>query len=274
MVLAPQLVYALGFSQETSVSDALSMAPRISEAGLGKIIEEECDAAFSVPALTREACEALMQAADSAHKVLVASGTTYFGGRGVIFVDDLGAGWLLDLLLLVANVIAARLFPRDTGLREGSSSAPNEGMLDWRHGFILKSTASHASSARPLVPHTDDAELTMNACLGRNFEGGEILLGGLRGTDDEHRDLNCAADCYVPQPWRALIHLGRRLHAVKQLQQGERRALIVWFRSLRAVRSGVCPCCLLNRRHDGKQGDCISGSRWNRPNDPSAAGVS
>mmetsp|Transcript_632 Transcript_632/g.1311 ORF Transcript_632/g.1311 Transcript_632/m.1311 type:complete len:261 (-) Transcript_632:395-1177(-) len=202
------------------------------------------------------------------------AGTTYFGGRGVIFVDDLGAGWLLDLLLLVANVIAARLFPRDTGLREGSSSAPNEGMLDWRHGFILKSTASHASSARPLVPHTDDAELTMNACLGRNFEGGEILLGGLRGTDDEHRDLNCAADCYVPQPWRALIHLGRRLHAVKQLQQGERRALIVWFRSLRAVRSGVCPCCLLNRRHDGKQGDCISGSRWNRPNDPSAAGVS
>jgi len=66
-----------------------------------------------------------------------------------------------------------------------SSSSPSRkrAPLDWRHGYVLRYEPTQRSS---LTPHTDDAEITLNVCLSPDgsFEGGELLLGGVRGKRD------------------------------------------------------------------------------------------
>ena len=61
----------------------------------------------------------------------------------------------------------------------------------------------------------------------------------------------------------ATFHLGRRLHAVDKVLEGERRVLICWCRSMNGVRSRVCPCCWMNRRDNGDARDCVCGDAWN-----------
>ena len=107
--------------------------------------------------------------------------------------------------------------------------------------------------------HTDDAEVTLNVGLGRAFEGGDLVLGAVRG-----RAPAPEGDARIPpRPGVAVVHLGRQLHAVDAVTAGERRVLICWCRSMAGVRSRVCPCCWMNRRDGGEARDCICGDAWN-----------
>ena len=75
-----------------------------------------------------------------------------------------------------------------------------------------------------------------------SFAGGDLLLGGVRGQEDAEEV------AITPDLGVATFHLGRRLHAVDKVLEGERRVLICWCRSMSGVRSRVCPCCWMNRR--------------------------
>lgn len=48
------------------------------------------------------------------------------------------------------------------------------------------------------------SEVTLNVCLGREFSGGELYFGALRGEGDEDE----VVLTYQPQPGRAVIHPG------------------------------------------------------------------
>ena len=149
--------------------------------------------------------------------------------------------------------MAAAAWPHETLVDADGARAP----LDWRHAYVLKYTPDGRDS---LVPHTDDSEVTVNIGLvGRpSFTGGDLLLGGVRGQKEHSNDVTIAPDLGV-----ALFHLGRRLHAVDVVTDGERRVLICWCRSMRGVRSRVCPCCWTNRRDNGEARDCTCGDAWN-----------
>ena len=109
-----------------------------------------------------------------------------------------------------------------------------------------------------MVPHTDDSEVTLNVGLGRAFDGGDLVLGGVRGVEFDEDD------CRIrPRPGVAVVHVGRQLHAVDAVTGGERRVLICWCRSMAGARSRVCPCCWMNRRDGGDARDCICGDAWN-----------
>ena len=49
-------------------------------------------------------------------------------------LDVLGCGWVADLLLVIAEQVAAAAFPRETHTGEDGARAP----LDWRHAYVLK----------------------------------------------------------------------------------------------------------------------------------------
>ena len=110
-----------------------------------------------------------------------------------------------------------------------------------------------------LVPHTDESDVTLNVgMIARDaFEGGDLLKGGVRGQPDEDEV------AITPDLGVAAFHLGRRLHAVDKVLEGERRVLICWCRSMNGVRSRVCPCCWMNRRDGGEARDCVCGDAWN-----------
>eukprot|EP01006_Ploeotia_vitrea_P025227 TRINITY_DN58082_c0_g1_i1.p1 TRINITY_DN58082_c0_g1~~TRINITY_DN58082_c0_g1_i1.p1 ORF type:complete len:360 (+),score=44.13 TRINITY_DN58082_c0_g1_i1:105-1184(+) len=167
-------------------------------------------------------------------------------------LDTMGMKWLLDLLLsYVAVPLSSVVFNDEL---EGAK-------LNWRHGYIIgyadKGDSRGVIAKSGLIPHTDDSEVTLNIGLGNVFTGGELALWGVRGTPQEPH----VQATHKFQVGQAVVHLGRQIHEVRDITSGERYQLIMWTRCF-PLRSHVCPCCWMNRRHY-KHADCVCGPGWN-----------
>ena len=131
--------------------------------------------------------------------------------------------------------------------------------LDFRHGYVAgysdRASSERAVTRDHLVSHTDDSDVTLNVCLGDDFEGGTLRFYGLRGTSQEGKLIGE----YEPARGTAVIHAGRHLHEVTKVTNGDRYAYIIWARSWN-LRGTTCPCCWLNRRQKER---CICSPRWN-----------
>lgn len=210
---------------------------------------------FTFDCLSEEFCDALLGRADGfvdAQSALREDATTaspdesLFNKRHVS-LDLLGLGSFLDILLSqLMRPLAALLFA-------------DLGELDWRYGYIIGYAAA-ADGARnitrtSLVSHSDDSEVTLSVCLGREFEGGDVVFRGLRGSKAEGREEGRVA----PTAGRGTLHAGQHLHEVSPVTSGQRYMLIVWTRSS-GYRGTTCPCCLMNRRGPS---ECVCGPSWN-----------
>lgn len=109
-----------------------------------------------------------------------------------------------------------------------------------QHSFLVKYKAGEDED---LKTHRDDSDITLNVCLGRSFQGAGLYF---------HSDCNCSArsstefdeftyphpaDCrfctlrYQHTPGTAIFHVGRHVHGVDRLVEGERINLIMWCRT-------------------------------------------
>jgi len=225
------------------------------------LLQQEMYDVYSIPLLTPEFCNILRTTLRELSKL---AETTEFAhlqlGRRVIDLDTIGLGWLTDLLFhMYIKPISRHLFAQTEKLVASDSDTK---LLDWKQGYVAGYSAqpseSKGATRHRLVPHTDDAEVTLNCCLGEeNYEGGSVEFYGLRGTEEEGQ-LNGVAS--RPNIGTALLHSGRHLHAVESVSKGDRYALIIWTRSWTSLRKTTCPCCWLNRRQDST---CICNQRWN-----------
>jgi hypothetical protein len=125
---------------------------------LGEWMDEEMFDVYSFPLLSETFCRKLCSYASSVMSYLEASPQKCNPPVRSCFrnMDNLGLGWLNDLVFhLILRPISAQLFG-DTELEGGD--------LDYRHGFIA-AYSSDPTTSRPrqrLVPHTDDAEVSMH----------------------------------------------------------------------------------------------------------------
>lgn len=103
--------------------------------------------------------------------------------------------------------------------------------LDHHHSFIVKYKEGEDLS---LDPHVDDSEVTLNVCLGREFDGGRLVLCGGFGTKD-HRVLRAT---YMHKKGHAIVHAGKHRHGALKIEGGERINLIVWGKSSQYRRGG------------------------------------
>jgi len=146
----------------------------------------------------------------------------------------------------------------------GTSQDTGVADIDAVHGYTVGYGPSESKdrnvTREALVPHVDDAEITLNVCLSDQFQGGALTFHGKRTPQTV-----LAYD--LPKPHehdythtlgRAIIHLGNHMHEVKPVTSGERHVLIFWFRSWRNYRANHCPCCLKFRRKA-----CICSPEWN-----------
>jgi len=107
--------------------------------------------------------------------------------------------------------------------------------LDHQHSFVVEYAMG---GDRSLDLHVDDSEVTLNVCLGWDFEGAAVQFHGVRC--DEHRGDPSRADErfeWTPRVGSALLHAGANRHCVTELRDGRRSNLIVWARSARHRRA-------------------------------------
>lgn len=134
-------------------------------------------------------------------------------------LDDIGMESMLDeLMAKFISPMASLLF-----MEVGGSS------LDTHHGFVVEYSMDRDLE---LGFHVDDSEVTLNVCLGKEFNGGELFFRGVRcdkHVNGEVRPEEVFEHFHVPG--RAILHAGRHRHGAKAITSGQRTNLILWCRS-------------------------------------------
>jgi hypothetical protein len=131
-----------------------------------------------------------------------------------IIIDELGYRSSIETLMKNYVLPISSLFYNDY---YGSS-------LDNHHCFLVRYKQGEDLS---LALHTDDAEVTLNVCLGKDFTGGTLNFYGLKNTLSQH-ELNITIE---HKKGIALLHLGTHYHEANNIEDGERCNLILWCRS-------------------------------------------
>jgi len=101
--------------------------------------------------------------------------------------------------------------------------------LDGHHGFIV---SYEMGKDRKLSFHVDESEVTLNLCLGKEFEKGSLYFGGVRCL--QHQQLEPKEEdnfTFNHTPGVAILHLGKHRHLANPILSGERHNLILWCRS-------------------------------------------
>ncbi|KAK7248893.1 procollagen-lysine 5-dioxygenase [Aureococcus anophagefferens] len=104
--------------------------------------------------------------------------------------------------------------------------------FDSTHSFIVKYRGDEDPH---LDVHTDDSDVTFNACLGRDFEGCGLVFCGMIGAKD-HRQ-HCKT--YEHRVGTCVCHLGSKRHGADDITRGERLNLIVWNHGLAFASPGA-----------------------------------
>lgn len=134
-------------------------------------------------------------------------------------LDDFGMENMLQKLMEdFVRPIAKVLFPEVGG-----------STLDSHHGFVVQYGIDKDVD---LGFHVDDAEVTLNVCLGTEFAGGELFFRGVRC--EKHVNTESQAEeifDYSHVPGRAVLHRGRHRHGARATTNGKRVNLLLWCRS-------------------------------------------
>jgi len=134
-------------------------------------------------------------------------------------LDEFGFGNLLnDWMIKIVKPMGIKLFPEF-----GSDT------LDNHHGFLVEYEMGKDTN---LGFHVDDSEVTLNVCLGKNFEGGSLFFRGVRCDDHQQTSWTKEEEIeFFHEPGVALIHAGRHRHGANPITKGHRINLILWCRS-------------------------------------------
>lgn len=178
---------------------------------------------WALPVLSEAACAGLRAevtrhaAWAQASRVRVAAPNSMNRYGLILDSTEDGAGrWPLTPLREALAPLAVRLFPE-------------LGPMDAHHGFVVRYTLD---GDRDLGFHADDAEVTMNLCLGGGFSGGELYFSGRRCMR-HHDDPERPGEAYVwaHRPGVALLHAGAHRHGAHPITAGQRDNLVLWMRS-------------------------------------------
>ncbi|KAH9607374.1 hypothetical protein KSS87_020145 [Heliosperma pusillum] len=134
-------------------------------------------------------------------------------------LDDFGFETMLDKLMEDFVRPISKVFFAEVG---GST-------LDSHHGFVVEYGPDKDVD---LGFHVDDAEVTLNICLGKEFAGGELFFRGVRC--DKHVNTETQPEesfDYSHVRGRAILHRGRHRHGARATTDGRRLNMILWCRS-------------------------------------------
>ncbi|RDY02185.1 putative PKHD-type hydroxylase, partial [Mucuna pruriens] len=132
-------------------------------------------------------------------------------------LDDFGLETMLDRFMSDFICPITRVFYSEIG---GSS-------LDSHHGFVVE-----YENNKEVGFHVDDAEVSLNICLGKEFSGGQLFFRGVRCDNHEASKAKPREVFdYSHVTGHAILHAGRHRHGARPTTSGNRMNLILWCRS-------------------------------------------
>mmetsp|Transcript_854 Transcript_854/g.1822 ORF Transcript_854/g.1822 Transcript_854/m.1822 type:complete len:526 (+) Transcript_854:45-1622(+) len=184
-----------------------------SEAAWRALLKEESPGAvYSFPVFSESFCDMLLAEIFNFYSSgLEARRPNSMNNYGII-LNEIGLEPLIDSLQQMLQPLGEMLF-----------SGPGS-VWDGQHCFIVRYRSGEDLG---LDMHTDDSDVTVNICLGLQFEGAGLQFCGLMGAP-AHRKHSYT---YHHVKGRAVFHLGRQRHGADDITSGERLNLILWNHS-------------------------------------------
>ncbi|XP_064612752.1 2-oxoglutarate and iron-dependent oxygenase domain-containing protein 2-like [Liolophura sinensis] len=194
---------------------------------LSKVTTETGERVYSFPVFTLEFCQRFIELIEDFENSPCPKGRPNTMNQYGVLLDELGfdEDFLKPLREHYLQPISRLLFP-DWG---GEN-------LDSHKAFIVQYKLSEDTD---LSYHYDNAEVTLNVCLGADFSSGNLYFGKMRnsGTDSSSQLTECEHS-----PGCGILHRGQHRHGAQPIRSGERYNLIVWMRCAQ-LRNERCPMC-------------------------------
>uniref|UniRef100_H3DNF3 2-oxoglutarate and iron-dependent oxygenase domain containing 2 n=1 Tax=Tetraodon nigroviridis TaxID=99883 RepID=H3DNF3_TETNG len=219
--LAPRFRQIVQYCQRTDAT----------KEGLLAFLEEAAGAVgvYRFPVFEKSFCEQLLEELEHFEQSSAPKGRPNTMNRHGVLLNELGLdeGFITPLREHYLQPVSALLYPECGG-----------GRLDSHKAFVVKYDMKEDVE---LSYHYDNAEVTLNASIGKEFTDGNLYFGALKQvplgeaecSEVEHR---------VSE---GLLHRGQHMHGALPISSGQRWNLIVWMRASQE-RNGLCPMC--NRR--------------------------
>ncbi|NWY30101.1 OGFD2 protein, partial [Pheucticus melanocephalus] len=180
---------------------------------------------YRLPVFTEQFCQALLDELENFEQSDMPKGRPNTMNNYGVLLNELGMDErFLTPLRERLRPLAALLYPELGGA-----------CLDSHRAFVVK-YALHEDL--DLSSHYDNAEVTLNVSLGKEFTEGNLYFGEFNQDPSpvpQYIEVEHACG-------RGLLHRGGQIHGALPIASGERWNLIVWMRSS-AVRNRLCPMC-------------------------------
>ncbi|NWR47711.1 OGFD2 protein, partial [Regulus satrapa] len=180
---------------------------------------------YRLPVFTEEFCQAFVEELENFEQSDMPKGRPNTMNNYGVLLNELG----MDEPFLTP--LRERLLPVTALLYPELGGA----CLDSHKAFVVK-YALHEDL--DLSSHFDNAEVTLNVCLGKEFTEGNLYFG-------EFNQEPSAVPRYLEvqhASGRGLLHRGGQEHGALPLASGRRWNLVLWMRAS-AVRNQRCPMC-------------------------------
>ncbi|KAK1892586.1 2-oxoglutarate and iron-dependent oxygenase domain containing protein 2 [Dissostichus eleginoides] len=195
---------------------------------LGDLLQEEAAArVYRFPVFERSFCEQLVEELEHFEQSSAPKGRPNTMNHYGILLNELGfdEGFI-------------------TPLRQRYLQPLTSLLLDSHKAFVVK---YDMDEDRDLSYHYDNAEVTLNVSLGKDFTEGNLYFGDMRQVPLS--EMQCwEVEHRVSE---GLLHRGQQMHGALPISSGQRWNLIVWIRASQE-RNKLCPMC--NRKPELVEG--------------------
>uniref|UniRef100_A0A6J0UJU5 2-oxoglutarate and iron-dependent oxygenase domain-containing protein 2 isoform X1 n=2 Tax=Pogona vitticeps TaxID=103695 RepID=A0A6J0UJU5_9SAUR len=181
---------------------------------------------YRLPVFAKEFCQAFIEELENFEQSEMPKGRPNSMNNYGVLLNELGMdeGFITPLREKYLQPLAAWLYPDCGG-----------GCLDSHKAFVVKYALQEDLD---LSSHYDNAEVTLNVSLGKEFTEGNLYFA-------EFRQDAKAVPKYIEvehMPLYGLLHRGGQMHGALPIASGERWNLIIWMRAS-AIRNNLCPMC-------------------------------
>ncbi|XP_074493144.1 2-oxoglutarate and iron-dependent oxygenase domain-containing protein 2 isoform X1 [Sebastes fasciatus] len=189
----------------------------------------EAARAYRFPVFERSFCEQLVEELEHFEQSSAPKGRPNTMNHYGILLNELGfdEGFITPLRRLYLRPLTSLLYPDCGG-----------GCLDSHKAFVVKYDLNEDVD---LSYHYDNAEVTLNVSLGKDFTDGNLYFGDMRQVPLS--EMECSE--VEHRVSEGLLHRGQHMHGALPISSGQRWNLIIWMRASQE-RNQLCPMC--NRR--------------------------
>jgi len=200
---------------------------------VNQIVKKECESVFSFPVFTADFCRMLLEELENFNQSSVPKGRPNSMNQNGILFDE-----LLDFNKSFVNPFRECYIQPITSWLYAEF---NNVCLDSHKAFTVE---YEMGKDLELGYHYDNAEITLNICIGKDFDDGQLYFGDMKesGTDIRNEEKQIKFSEVNHTSGRGVLHKGLHRHGALPISFGERCNFIVWCRAS-SIRNKICPMC-------------------------------